>query len=195
MSEQHFHTFLSLPLSHILSLQSQSSCSTPLRPPSSSTRRSVNEGSGTCLSKTDHFHLSPKSGRENLNVEARISKLVHSSASSSRHSPEKNKKEGKHCTPKVSENSRYQQPTVSSTIRALSPYTHRKMCQLSEDAQQRLSHLELGPHHFRKETESQRPFLVGNIRCIPPWHLHKTSYDALFIPVIHMFSGSKLTGS
>ncbi|XP_034559536.1 spermatogenesis-associated protein 6 isoform X2 [Notolabrus celidotus] len=35
------------------------------------------------------------------------------------------------------------------------------MCQLSEDAQQRLSHLQLGPHHFRKETESPAPFLVS----------------------------------
>ncbi|KAG7230788.1 hypothetical protein INR49_019602 [Caranx melampygus] len=37
------------------------------------------------------------------------------------------------------------------------------MCQLSEDARQRLSHLQLGPHYFRKETESQPPFLVS--RC------------------------------
>lgn len=55
----------------------------------------------------------------------------------------------------------YQQPTVSSRTRALSPYTHRKMCQLSEEARQRLAHLQLGPHHFKKETAPQRPFLVG----------------------------------
>uniref|UniRef100_A0A3Q2XNB7 Spermatogenesis associated 6 n=2 Tax=Hippocampus comes TaxID=109280 RepID=A0A3Q2XNB7_HIPCM len=54
----------------------------------------------------------------------------------------------------------YQRPTVASTTRALSPYTHRKMCQLSLDAEQRLRHLRLGPHHFRKETESLPPFLV-----------------------------------
>ncbi|XP_077572672.1 spermatogenesis-associated protein 6 isoform X2 [Stigmatopora nigra] len=54
----------------------------------------------------------------------------------------------------------YQQPTVSSTSRALSPYTYRKMCQLSLDSEQRLRHLELGPHHFKKETESIPPFLV-----------------------------------
>ncbi|XP_077440706.1 spermatogenesis-associated protein 6 isoform X2 [Vanacampus margaritifer] len=54
----------------------------------------------------------------------------------------------------------YQRPTVASTSRALSPYTHRKMCQLSLDAEQRLRHLQLGPHQFRKETESIPPFLV-----------------------------------
>ncbi|XP_077463445.1 spermatogenesis-associated protein 6 isoform X2 [Stigmatopora argus] len=54
----------------------------------------------------------------------------------------------------------YQQPTVSSTSRALSPYTHRKMCQLSLDSEQRLRHLQLGPHYFKKETESIPPFLV-----------------------------------
>ncbi|KAM8875789.1 spermatogenesis-associated protein 6 isoform 2-T2 [Spinachia spinachia] len=57
----------------------------------------------------------------------------------------------------------YQQPTVSSRTRALSPYTHRKMCTLSEDTRQRLGHLQLGPHRFRKETESRPPFLVP--RC------------------------------
>uniref|UniRef100_A0A3B4T1N0 Uncharacterized protein n=1 Tax=Seriola dumerili TaxID=41447 RepID=A0A3B4T1N0_SERDU len=76
--------------------------------------------------------------------------------------PRKNKKERKHASPRVSVDSGYQQPTVSSMARALSPYTHRKMCQLSEDARQRLSHLQLGPHHFRKETESQPPFLEMN---------------------------------
>ncbi|XP_054645088.1 spermatogenesis-associated protein 6 isoform X2 [Dunckerocampus dactyliophorus] len=55
----------------------------------------------------------------------------------------------------------YQQPTVASTARALSPYTHRKMCQLSMDAEQRLSHLQIGPYYFRKETKSQPPFLVS----------------------------------
>ncbi|XP_077390016.1 spermatogenesis-associated protein 6 isoform X2 [Festucalex cinctus] len=54
----------------------------------------------------------------------------------------------------------YQRPTVASTTRALSPYTHRKMCQLSLDAEQRLGHLQLGPHYFKKETESIPPFLV-----------------------------------
>ncbi|KAF6721390.1 Spermatogenesis-associated protein 6 [Oryzias melastigma] len=60
----------------------------------------------------------------------------------------------------------YQQPTVASRARSLSPYTHRKMCQLSEDARQRLGHLRLGPHLFRKETELQPPFLVPRRRNV-----------------------------
>ncbi|KAG7272144.1 hypothetical protein CRUP_010213 [Coryphaenoides rupestris] len=54
----------------------------------------------------------------------------------------------------------YQRPTAASVSRALSPYTHRRMCELSEDARARLGHLQLGPHRFRKQTESQPPFLV-----------------------------------
>ncbi|XP_041913449.1 spermatogenesis-associated protein 6 isoform X2 [Alosa sapidissima] len=54
----------------------------------------------------------------------------------------------------------YDRPTVASMTRALSPYTHRRMCQLSEDARQRLGHLQLGPHAFRKETCRQPPFVV-----------------------------------
>lgn len=77
-------------------------------------------------------------------------------------SPGKNRKNGRRAANGVSEHHGYQQPTVSSRSRALSPYTHRKMCQLSEDTRQRLGHLQLGPHHFKKETALQRPFLVGN---------------------------------
>uniref|UniRef100_A0A3B3H5X4 Spermatogenesis associated 6 n=1 Tax=Oryzias latipes TaxID=8090 RepID=A0A3B3H5X4_ORYLA len=58
----------------------------------------------------------------------------------------------------------YQQPTVASRARTPSPYTHRKMCQLSEDARQRLAHLQLGPHRFMKETKLQPPFLVPRCR-------------------------------
>lgn len=115
-----------------------------------------------------------KCGKEKLNVEATVTNSAPSS--SSRHAPSsslctrspwKNKKQRKHTSPRVSVDTGYQQPTVSSATRALSPYTHRKMCQLSEDARQRLSHLQLGPHHFRKEIKSQAPFLVGNITYIP----------------------------
>ncbi|XP_030227622.1 spermatogenesis-associated protein 6 isoform X3 [Gadus morhua] len=62
--------------------------------------------------------------------------------------------------PRAEASPRYQQPTVASVSRALSPYTHRRMCELSEDAQARLAHLQLGPHHFRKQTLSQPPFQV-----------------------------------
>ncbi|CAL8308167.1 unnamed protein product [Lota lota] len=70
------------------------------------------------------------------------------------------KERGQRRGPPWSEESRYQQSTAASTSRSLSPYTHRRMCELSEDAQARLGHLQLGPHHFRKQTRSQPPFLV-----------------------------------
>ncbi|XP_073765560.1 spermatogenesis-associated protein 6 isoform X6 [Danio rerio] len=54
----------------------------------------------------------------------------------------------------------YEKSTVASRSRAPSPYTHRKMCQLSEEARQRLSHLKLGPYTFQKETAPQAPFVV-----------------------------------
>ncbi|XP_018582334.2 spermatogenesis-associated protein 6 [Scleropages formosus] len=54
----------------------------------------------------------------------------------------------------------YERPTVASQTRSLSPYTHRRMCQLSEDTRQRLSHLQLGPFKFKKESESLPPFVV-----------------------------------
>lgn len=54
----------------------------------------------------------------------------------------------------------YKKPTVASQSRAPSPYTHRKMCQLSEEARQRLSHFKLGPYTFKKETVPQAPFVV-----------------------------------
>ncbi|CAB1331949.1 unnamed protein product, partial [Coregonus sp. 'balchen'] len=43
----------------------------------------------------------------------------------------------------------YEQPTLASQNRAHSPYTHRRMCQLSE-VRQRLSHLQLGLYKFKK---------------------------------------------
>ncbi|KAJ0065082.1 hypothetical protein NL108_005559 [Boleophthalmus pectinirostris] len=54
----------------------------------------------------------------------------------------------------------YLQPTVSSRARALSPYTHRRMCQLSDETSQRLSHLQLGPHLFKKIANNPPPFSV-----------------------------------
>ncbi|CAL9696242.1 unnamed protein product [Knipowitschia caucasica] len=54
----------------------------------------------------------------------------------------------------------YLQPTVSSRARALSPYTHRRMCQLADESQQRLGHLQLGPHLFKKSANNPAPFSV-----------------------------------
>uniref|UniRef100_A0A3Q0RNN2 Uncharacterized protein n=1 Tax=Amphilophus citrinellus TaxID=61819 RepID=A0A3Q0RNN2_AMPCI len=103
-------------------------------------------------------------------------------------SPQKNKKERKCNLSGVSVTCGYQQPTVSSRTRALSPYTHRKMCQLSEDSRQRLSHLQLGPHYFRKETECPTPFLVCSIRRkkkktrIQSMDKNKTAFSPLPLP-------------
>ncbi|KAM3618971.1 uncharacterized protein V6R79_001152 [Siganus canaliculatus] len=103
------------------------------------------------------------SPKEKLNVTNCSQTSTCRQRSPSGQSPQKTQKERKQTPARVRGESGYQQPTVSSRTRALSPYTHRKMCQLSEDARQRLSHLQLGPHHFRRETESQPPFLVS--RC------------------------------
>ncbi|XP_053326206.1 spermatogenesis-associated protein 6 [Spea bombifrons] len=54
----------------------------------------------------------------------------------------------------------YERPTIASKSRSPSPYTRRRMCELSEDAKQRLAHLNLGPYEFKKETGSKPPFVV-----------------------------------
>ncbi|XP_047442553.1 spermatogenesis-associated protein 6 isoform X2 [Mugil cephalus] len=152
---------------------SSPTCSlSPVRPPSTPTRYSSAKKSPTGhFSQADNvICASLKGGKEKLNVEDIITNSAPSSttrcaplSSPSDCSPQKNKKERKQRVTGVPLECSYQQPTVSSRTRALSPYTHRKMCQLSEDARQRLRHLQLGPHHFRRETESQPPFLVS--RC------------------------------
>ncbi|XP_037830178.1 spermatogenesis-associated protein 6 isoform X2 [Kryptolebias marmoratus] len=146
-------------------------CLSPLRPSlTSSQQHSAKESSSNCgrFSKMDHQNCAEwTDGKEKLHVETKVTNSA-SMCSTSRHSPfappsvrslQVNKKDRRHNVTKVS--ARYQQPTVSSSTRSLSPYTHRKMCQLSEDTRQRLGHLQLGPHRFRKETESQPPFLVS----------------------------------
>lgn len=176
MLEQHINILISLSLSpSLLSLHPQTSSFFPVRPSLTSSAKKSSQSSRH-FSKIDDTNCvaSSKGGNEKLDVEARITNSAPSSTSTrspslykSRRSPQKHKKERNHTSVRVSVDFGYQQPTVSSRTRALSPYTHRKMCQLSEDARQRLSHLQLGPHHFRKEIESQPPFLVGNTRYIP----------------------------
>ncbi|XP_073400462.1 spermatogenesis-associated protein 6 [Dendrobates tinctorius] len=58
---------------------------------------------------------------------------------------------------------RYEQPTISSKSRSPSPYTYRRMCELTEDPRQRLAHLHLGPYEFKKETGSKPPFVVRHV--------------------------------
>ncbi|XP_051232333.1 spermatogenesis-associated protein 6 isoform X2 [Dicentrarchus labrax] len=137
----------------------------PVKPSLTTSRQSLantSSPSSKHFSKThDANCVSLKGGKEKLNV-ARIRNSAPSSTSRRSPSPSPSGR-SKHTSPRVSVNSSYQQPTVSSVTRAMSPYTHRKMCQLSEDARQRLRHLQLGPHHFRKESESQPPFLNRSI--------------------------------
>ncbi|KAF7663675.1 hypothetical protein LDENG_00204240, partial [Lucifuga dentata] len=155
---------------------SPSCCVSPVKPSLSPSSR--NSSKMTPSSKPrqhsstvdDGNSISLKSGKKKLNFEARITNPASSSssrrspsASPSGHSSQKNKKKRHHTASGFSHG--YLQATVASRTRALSPYTYRKMCQLSEDAMQRLSHLHLGPHHFRKETESQPPFLISHSIC------------------------------
>ncbi|XP_032047974.1 spermatogenesis-associated protein 6 [Aythya fuligula] len=66
----------------------------------------------------------------------------------------------------------YEQPTIASKSRSPSPYTKRRMCELSEEARQRLAHLNLGPYEFRRETDKP-PFVVRRVeRQSPGIDLH-----------------------
>ncbi|XP_071389608.1 spermatogenesis-associated protein 6 [Centroberyx affinis] len=161
-------------------LTSPPCCLSPVRPSLSPCRQCSMGVDGNC---------SPvKSGKEKQNTEARItnsawpsSSRPSPSSSPSGHSSQRHRQGRQQTGPGCSADSGYQQPTVASRTRALSPYTHRRMCQLSEDARQRLSHLQLGPHRFRKETESQPPFLVS----------HCSSVSVMETPSSQQFSSPK----
>lgn len=58
----------------------------------------------------------------------------------------------------------YEQPTISSKSHSPSPYTKRRMCELSEDTRRRLAHLNLGPYEFKKETDKP-PFVIRHV-CV-----------------------------
>ncbi|XP_078417284.1 spermatogenesis-associated protein 6 isoform X3 [Cetorhinus maximus] len=66
----------------------------------------------------------------------------------------------KTCPREISKDNSYKQPTIASQTRSLSPYTKRRMAALSEDANQRLAHLNLGPFQFKKETDNKPPFVI-----------------------------------
>ncbi|NXX18960.1 SPAT6 protein, partial [Podargus strigoides] len=61
----------------------------------------------------------------------------------------------------------YEQPTIASKSRSPSPYTKRRMCQLSKEARQRLAHFNLGPYEFRRETD-RPPFVVRRVEQPSP---------------------------
>ncbi|XP_030049667.1 spermatogenesis associated 6-like protein isoform X2 [Microcaecilia unicolor] len=72
---------------------------------------------------------------------------LHSSPSRNRKTKEKN----------------YLKPTQSSRSRSPSPYTRRRMCELYNENQQRLAHLNLGDFEFKPEVESRPPFVVRHV--------------------------------
>uniref|UniRef100_A0A8D0H413 Spermatosis associated 6 n=1 Tax=Sphenodon punctatus TaxID=8508 RepID=A0A8D0H413_SPHPU len=59
----------------------------------------------------------------------------------------------------------YEQPTIASTSRSPSPYTKRRMCEVSEEARQRLANFNLGPFEFRRETDKP-PFVIRRVRAL-----------------------------
>ncbi|XP_057235933.1 spermatogenesis-associated protein 6 [Malurus melanocephalus] len=61
----------------------------------------------------------------------------------------------------------YEQPTIASKSRSPSPYTKRRMCELSEEARQRLAHLNLGPHEFKRDTDKP-PFVIRRVEQPSP---------------------------
>ncbi|XP_048458282.1 spermatogenesis-associated protein 6 isoform X2 [Rhincodon typus] len=67
------------------------------------------------------------------------------------------------CLREFSKDNSYKQPTIASQTRSLSPYTKRRMAALSEDANQRLAHLNLGPYQFKKETDIKPPFVIRHV--------------------------------
>ncbi|XP_051868191.1 spermatogenesis-associated protein 6 isoform X3 [Pristis pectinata] len=67
------------------------------------------------------------------------------------------------CPRKFSKHNHYKEPTIASQTRSPSPYTKRRMAALSEEANQRLAHLNLGPYQFKKETDSKPPFVIRHI--------------------------------
>ncbi|MEJ1282621.1 spermatogenesis associated 6 [Cricetulus griseus] len=67
-------------------------------------------------------------------------------------------------------NKNYEQPTISSKSHSPSPYTKRRMCELSEDTRRRLAHLNLGPYEFKKETDKP-PFVIRHVCAHKHFHL------------------------
>ncbi|KAL6107907.1 spata6 [Pungitius sinensis] len=143
----------------------------PARPSLAPDRRASSPSHVNFPKTDDAIRVSRKGGKKKPKVGAKLTNSAPSSssrpstsASTSGHSPPKDER-GRRA--RASVNLGYHQPTASSRTRALSPYTHRKMCQLSEDAGQRLGHLQLGPHRFRKETEGRPPFSVPRCSSAP----------------------------
>uniref|UniRef100_A0A4W3KHB1 Spermatogenesis-associated protein 6 N-terminal domain-containing protein n=1 Tax=Callorhinchus milii TaxID=7868 RepID=A0A4W3KHB1_CALMI len=85
------------------------------------------------------------------------------------------------CTSKYNKEIKYKQPTAASQLRSPSPYTRRRMAELSEDAKQRLGHLNLGPFEFKTEIDNKPPFVVRHV-CIS---LHQNHIGELILTLTH----------
>ncbi|XP_043985255.1 spermatogenesis-associated protein 6 isoform X1 [Gambusia affinis] len=118
-------------------------------------RKAYDVGPGCVVAQDGEKKLSVEAVLTNCPLTSTSRRSPFASPSDSR--PQTNKKDRKQG---ASEDAGYRRPTVSSTTRTLSPYTHRRMCELTEESRQRMSHLCMGPHLFRKSTEKQPPFLV-----------------------------------
>ncbi|NWI07499.1 SPAT6 protein, partial [Tichodroma muraria] len=88
----------------------------------------------------------------------------------------------------------YEQPTIASKSRSPSPYTKRRMCELSEEARQRLAHLNLGPHEFRRDTDKP-PFVIRRVgqpspgAKLHPWCSPRESTAEVWPKVPHVWWG------
>lgn len=106
--------------------------------------------------KSDHFSSSLQTDRHWVNHPTLNGRMPSKLAKKSPPSAEQG---GQSSAPRS-----YEQPTIASKSRSPSPYTRRRMCQLSEEARQRLAHLNLGPHEFRRDTDKP-PFVIRRV-CI-----------------------------
>ncbi|XP_078417281.1 spermatogenesis-associated protein 6 isoform X1 [Cetorhinus maximus] len=93
----------------------------------------------------------------------------------------------KTCPREISKDNSYKQPTIASQTRSLSPYTKRRMAALSEDANQRLAHLNLGPFQFKKETDNKPPFVIRHVdhKLLPTNDLYIASSSLSSKPSSH----------
>ncbi|MGH0165828.1 UNVERIFIED_CONTAM: hypothetical protein FKN15_049902 [Acipenser sinensis] len=99
-----------------------------------------------------------------LNKDEALSQVHHSMPVKPRSGRQTKKSSGSPTAVQQNQLSRsYERPTVSSQSRSPSPYTRRRMCELSEEARQRLAHFGLGPYKFKKDTDSPPPFVVRHV--------------------------------
>ncbi|XP_078533524.1 spermatogenesis associated 6-like protein isoform X3 [Lissotriton helveticus] len=75
------------------------------------------------------------------------------------HSPRKNS---------TTNDKHFAKATQSSKSRSPSPYTRRRMCELSNDNQQRLSQLSVGNFEFKSDIDARPPFVVRHVDSSKP---------------------------